>query len=106
MELIQFYNARLSRKFKKFSNYSKRNRLTTNKNANKTFILKREKEQVLDSLPEKTEMTLLCNLTPEQEQLYQTILNAAKQEISDQLLELDNLEGSKVDIKTLQSLLI
>ena len=47
----------------------------------KPFILRREKKEVLDSLPEKTEITLKCDLTKEQTDLYETILNALKKGI-------------------------
>ena len=38
----------------------------------KPFILRREKREVLSSLPEKTEIILKCPLTPEQEKLYES----------------------------------
>lgn len=44
----------------------------------KPFVLRREKREVLTSLPPKTEITLSCPLTPEQTSLYQSVLNAAK----------------------------
>ena len=47
----------------------------------KPFILRREKREVLNSLPEKTEIILKCPLTPEQEKLYETILLATKKGI-------------------------
>jgi len=47
----------------------------------KPFILRREKREVLDSLPEKTEIILKCPLNDTQAQLYQTVLDAAKKGI-------------------------
>ena len=49
----------------------------------KPFILRREKREVLDSLPEKTEILIKCPLTDGQIQLYRTILEAAKKGIRD-----------------------
>ena len=45
------------------------------------FILRREKQEVLDSLPEKTEIILKCPLSEPQQQLYQTVLKTVKQGI-------------------------
>ncbi len=47
----------------------------------KPFILRREKREVLDSLPEKTEIILKCDMTPEQQALYKSVLDAAKKGI-------------------------
>lgn len=44
----------------------------------KPFVLRREKKEVLESLPEKTEITLECPLSDQQMQLYKTVLDAAK----------------------------
>lgn len=44
----------------------------------KPFVLRREKREVLDSLPEKTEIILKCNMNNDQEKLYKTVLDAAK----------------------------
>jgi len=44
----------------------------------KPFVLRREKREVLTSLPPKTEIIMACPLTPEQTALYQSVLNAAK----------------------------
>jgi SNF2 family DNA or RNA helicase len=38
------------------------------------FILRRTKTQVLDDLPEKTEQTIHCEMTPEQRKVYQELL--------------------------------
>ncbi|RAP33903.1 hypothetical protein DID80_07775 [Candidatus Marinamargulisbacteria bacterium SCGC AAA071-K20] len=45
------------------------------------FILRREKQDVLDSLPEKTEMILTCPLSETQTKLYKTVLDATKKGI-------------------------
>ncbi len=49
----------------------------------KPFILRREKREVLSSLPEKTEILIRCPLTDGQSALYRTILEAAKKGIRD-----------------------
>tara|TARA_Y100001970_G_scaffold64530_1_gene82594 strand:- start:6827 stop:9529 length:2703 start_codon:yes stop_codon:yes gene_type:complete len=48
----------------------------------KPFVLRREKREVLDSLPEKTEITLECPLSDEQMELYKTVLDVAKKGVS------------------------
>ncbi|MBI59923.1 hypothetical protein CL657_01740 [bacterium] len=48
----------------------------------KPFVLRREKREVLDSLPEKTEITLECPLSKEQMELYQTVLDVAKKGVT------------------------
>ncbi len=45
-------------------------------------MLRREKREVLDSLPEKTEITLECPLSDEQMELYKTVLDVAKKGVS------------------------
>ena len=47
----------------------------------KPFVLRREKREVLHSLPEKTEILVKCPLSSSQAQLYKTILEAAKRGI-------------------------
>jgi len=47
----------------------------------KPFVLRREKREVLHSLPEKTEILVKCPLSAAQTQLYKTILEAAKRGI-------------------------
>ena len=47
----------------------------------KPFVLRREKKEVLTSLPEKTEIILDCPLSDAQMSLYQTVLDAAKRGI-------------------------
>lgn len=49
----------------------------------KPFVLRRLKQEVLDSLPEKTEIIVRCDLTEEQVTLYQTVLQAAKRGLQD-----------------------
>jgi superfamily II DNA or RNA helicase len=45
------------------------------------FVLRREKREVLQSLPEKTEIILKCPMSSAQRQLYETVLAAVKQGI-------------------------
>ena len=47
----------------------------------KPFVLRREKREVLDSLPEKTEIIIKCPLSEEQMTLYKTVLDATKKGI-------------------------
>jgi superfamily II DNA or RNA helicase len=44
----------------------------------KPFVLRREKREVLTSLPEKTEIVLKCPLSEQQFTLYKTVLDATK----------------------------
>ncbi|RAP26181.1 hypothetical protein DID74_02380 [Candidatus Marinamargulisbacteria bacterium SCGC AG-333-B06] len=48
----------------------------------KPFVLRREKREVLDSLPEKTEITLECPLSEQQMDLYKTVLEVAKKGVA------------------------
>ncbi|MDA1354086.1 MAG: DEAD/DEAH box helicase [bacterium] len=64
----------------------------------KPFVLRREKREVLDSLPEKTEIVLKCEMTKEQADIYQTVLSAAKQGIR-------NTEGKNERLNVLTALL-
>jgi superfamily II DNA or RNA helicase len=64
----------------------------------KPFILRRLKTEVLESLPEKTEIIIKCELTEQQELLYQTILDAVKKGIK-------NMKGQKERLHILTSLL-
>ena len=68
-------------KFSQFENDLKNNRKEQIKTRIKPFILRREKREVLDSLPEKTEIIVKCDMTPDQEKLYKTVLDAAKKGI-------------------------
>ena len=47
----------------------------------KPFVLRREKREVLESLPEKTEIIIKCPLSDEQMALYRTVLDATKKGI-------------------------
>ena len=47
----------------------------------KPFILRREKKEVLDSLPEKTEIIIKCPLSDAQMSIYKTVLDATKKGI-------------------------
>lgn len=49
------------------------------------FILRRTKAEVLSDLPEKTESILYCEMEPEQERFYQTLLATYKQSLHDDL---------------------
>ena len=68
------------------------------KNRIKPFLLRREKKEVLTSLPDKTEMIIKCQLAPEQQALYQTILDATKRGIK-------NSSGKQQKMHILTSLL-
>ncbi|MEC8677920.1 MAG: DEAD/DEAH box helicase [Candidatus Margulisiibacteriota bacterium] len=68
-------------KYSQFENDIKNNRKDQIKTKIKPFILRREKREVLDSLPEKTEIIVKCDMTPNQEKLYKTVLDAAKKGI-------------------------
>ena len=65
-------------KFSQFENDLKNNRKEQIKTRIKPFILRREKREVLDSLPEKTEIIVKCDMTPDQEKLYKTVLMLRK----------------------------
>jgi len=47
------------------------------------FVLRREKREVLNELPEKTEIILKCEMSEAQERLYQTVLDAARRGVRD-----------------------
>ncbi len=64
----------------------------------KPFVLRREKGEVLDSLPEKTEVTIKCPMTKDQERLYETVLHAAKKGIQ-------NMSGKNERLNVLTALL-
>ena len=66
------------------------------------FILRRTKEQVLPDLPAKTEQTLLCNLHPEQREIYDQL----RAKYHDTLLEQVETQGvSGSAIQVLEALL-
>lgn len=62
------------------------------------FVLRREKREVLDSLPDKTEIIVKCPLSPAQQALYETVLSAAKKGIQ-------NLDGRRERLNILAALL-
>ncbi|RAP24824.1 hypothetical protein DID73_00720 [Candidatus Marinamargulisbacteria bacterium SCGC AG-343-K17] len=68
-------------KLSQFENDIKDGRKEHLKTRIKPFILRREKREVLDSLPEKTEIIVKCDMSPGQEKLYKTVLDAAKKGI-------------------------
>lgn len=49
------------------------------------FILRRTKQQVLSDLPEKTEQTLLCDMEPAQQQVYDELREYYRQTLTTQL---------------------
>lgn len=55
------------------------------------FVLRREKKEVLQSLPEKTEIIVKCPMSEAQEKLYKTVLLAAKQGIQSSTGKRDRL---------------
>ena len=65
-------------KLSQFENDIKDGRKEQLKTRIKPFILRREKREVLASLPEKTEIIIKCDMSPGQEKLYKTVLDAAK----------------------------
>ena len=66
---------------KEFDDTVRSDNLSYLKQKIKPFVLRREKIDVLDALPEKTETIITCPLSPEQEELYKTVLQATKQGI-------------------------
>ena len=64
-------------------------KLTELKTLIKPFILRRTKQQVAKELPEKTEQVLYCDMTPEQETIYEEI----KSQFRNQVLENINQVG-------------
>lgn len=64
----------------------------------KPFVLRREKQEVLDSLPPKTEIILKCSLSESQRKLYETVLKAAKSGIK-------NMQGKNERLNVLTALL-
>ncbi len=55
------------------NNAGENDRLAALSNALQPFILRRTKEQVLSELPDKTEQTLYCEMSPSQNKLYQEL---------------------------------
>ncbi len=57
----------------------------------KPFVLRREKREVLQSLPEKTEILLKCPMSSAQQQLYETVLSAVKSGIRNSVGKIEKL---------------
>jgi superfamily II DNA or RNA helicase len=61
------------------------------------FILRRTKEQVLTELPEKTEQTLYCDLSPKQKKLYDELRNHYRISLAAKVKEL-GIQRSKIHV--------
>ncbi|MEM1245807.1 MAG: SNF2-related protein [Acidobacteriota bacterium] len=61
------------------------------------FILRRTKEQVLPDLPEKTEQVLVCELTPEQRELYDQLRQGYRENLLQQVEE-SGVGGSAMQV--------
>ncbi len=85
-------------KLSQFENDIKDGRKEQLKTRIKPFILRREKREVLDSLPEKTEIIIKCDMSPGQEKLYKTVLDAAKKGIK-------NIKGQQERLNIFTALL-
>ena len=85
-------------KSSQFENDIKDGRKEQVKTRIKPFILRREKREVLDSLPEKTEIIIKCDMSAAQEKLYKTVLDAAKKGIK-------NIKGKSERLNVLTALL-
>ena len=85
-------------KLSQFENDIKDGRKEQLKTKIKPFILRREKREVLDSLPEKTEIIIKCEMSPDQEKLYKTVLDAAKKGIK-------NIKGKQERLNVFTALL-
>ncbi len=85
-------------KLSQFENDIKDGRKEQLKTKIKPFILRREKREVLDSLPEKTEIIVKCDMSPEQEKLYKSVLDAAKKGIK-------NIKGKQERLNVFTALL-
>ena len=85
-------------KLSQFENDIKDGRKEQLKTRIKPFILRREKREVLNSLPEKTEIIIKCDMTPGQEKLYKTVLDAAKKGIK-------NIKGKQERLNIFTALL-
>ncbi len=57
----------------------------------KPFVMRREKREVLQSLPEKTEILLKCPMSSAQRQLYETVLEAVKRGIKNSVGKTERL---------------
>lgn len=72
-------------------------RLTALSNALRPFILRRTKEQVLKELPEKTEQTLHCEMSPKQKKLYNELRDHYRLSLSRKVKEV-GLKRSKIHV--------
>lgn len=63
----------------------------------KPFILRRTKEQVLTELPEKTEQTLYCEMSPKQKKLYDQLKNHYRASLSTKI-KADGMNKSKIQV--------
>jgi superfamily II DNA or RNA helicase len=61
------------------------------------FILRRTKDQVLKELPEKTEQTLYCEMSPAQKRMYRGLLNRFRVSLA-QRIESAGIEKSKIHV--------
>ncbi|MBL0690769.1 MAG: DEAD/DEAH box helicase [SAR324 cluster bacterium] len=63
-------------------NHTSKYNLDILSNQTRPFILRRMKQKVATELPDKTEQTILCEMNPEQQKLYDTVLAAIKSDLS------------------------
>ncbi len=63
----------------------------------KPFILRRTKQQVLTELPEKTEQTLVCEMLPAQQKLYNELRDHYRASLT-QKIERDGIKQSKIQV--------
>jgi superfamily II DNA or RNA helicase len=61
------------------------------------FVLRRTKDQVLKELPEKTEQTLFCELSPRERQDYDQLKNYYRAQLSS-VIDTKGLEKSKIHV--------
>jgi SNF2 family DNA or RNA helicase len=61
------------------------------------YVLRRSKEQVLTELPQKTEQTIQCELTPKERKLYDQLRNHYRQSLLGKVAD-DGLAKSKIHI--------
>ncbi|MEK9656884.1 MAG: DEAD/DEAH box helicase [bacterium] len=81
-----------------FEQLLKNKNLSQIRNKVKPFILRREKQEVLDALPEKTEVILTCPMSEVQKKLYTTVLDAARKGMT-------NAAGQRERLNILSALL-
>lgn len=66
-------------------------------NALRPFILRRTKEQVLKELPDKTEQTLYCDMSPKQKKLYTELRDHYRENLTKQVAKA-GLKQSKIHV--------